>query len=137
MPPLIDDNNDNNKPTASDKKPPAKRLFYAVRKCEALKAPAIFLDWDDCCFYVNIKENDGPVDYQTFDVITDAFKYMTYVPAASLPSSNPKDLWLARKSDHQSKAITSAEKDYMSRCCSLFSQNDLLVRLPSLHHWAE
>jgi hypothetical protein len=62
---------------ASDKKPPAKRQFYAIRKCDSLKAPAIFLHWDDCCFYVDNEENDGRVDYQTFDVITDAFKYIT------------------------------------------------------------
>jgi hypothetical protein len=62
--------------SASDKNPPAQ-LFYAVRKCDHLMAPAIFLHWEDCCFYVDIKENRGHVDYHPFELITDAIKYVT------------------------------------------------------------
>jgi hypothetical protein len=65
---------------ASDRKPAAKPKFYAVRKCDALRAPAIFFHWDDCRFYVNVKENDDPVEYQSFDMLADAARYLSPQP---------------------------------------------------------
>jgi hypothetical protein len=70
MPPSIDDE------PASDTKPPAKRMYYAIRKCDSLKAPAIFLHWDDCSFYVDDDENEVRVEYQSFDQMAEAIKYI-------------------------------------------------------------
>jgi hypothetical protein len=68
------------------KKPAAKPItpsssfhkFYAIRKCHALKAPAIFLDWNDCNFYVeqDEHENQDDVEYKTFDVMRNAMEYI-------------------------------------------------------------
>jgi hypothetical protein len=67
-------------PASSDRKPAAKPQFYAVRKCDALRAPAIFFHWDDCRFYVNVKENDDPVEYKSFDMLADAARYLSPQP---------------------------------------------------------
>jgi hypothetical protein len=57
--------------------PPDKRLYYVIGRCDALQAPAIFLDWDDCSFYVDQNENDCQVEVQSFDRIMDAINYLT------------------------------------------------------------
>jgi hypothetical protein len=78
-------NNDLDPAFSEDTKLPAKRQFYAVRKCDSLRAPAIFLHWDDCCFYVDSKENVGPLDYQSFDSMDDAARYVV-LPTITLES---------------------------------------------------
>jgi hypothetical protein len=64
-------------PLNNDYQPPARRLYYVIGRCDALRAPAIFLDWDDCSFYVDQNENDRQVEMQSFDRITDAVNYLT------------------------------------------------------------
>jgi hypothetical protein len=54
-----------------------KRLYHAVRKCDSLKAPAIFFGWEDCNFYVDNDENEGVVDWESFEQLFDAVKYLT------------------------------------------------------------
>jgi hypothetical protein len=54
-----------------------KPQYYAVRKCDSLKTPAIFWDWDDCSFYLDKEENDDEVDYQVFGAIAQALDYLT------------------------------------------------------------
>jgi hypothetical protein len=63
---------------ASDaRKHSAKRLYHAVRKCDSLKAPAIFFAWEDCNFYVNNDENECVADWKSFAQLVDAVKYLT------------------------------------------------------------
>jgi hypothetical protein len=82
MAPLIDDGD-----SVSDKKPAAKRIYYAIRQCDSLKAPAIFLDWDDCSFYVDQNENEGVVDFAKFDKVVDAVTYITLKKSTLLVDS--------------------------------------------------
>jgi hypothetical protein len=77
---------------APDRKPAAKPKFYAIRKCDALRAPAIFFHWDDCRFYVNVKENDDPVEYQSFEMLADAARYLS-----PQPKTEPKKKKLSQK----------------------------------------
>jgi hypothetical protein len=82
MPPVIDDNQ-----ASSDTKPPARRQYYAVRKCDSLRAPAIFLHWDDCSFYVEHtilslvaneeSKDEAQAEYQSFDQIAEAMEYIS------------------------------------------------------------
>jgi hypothetical protein len=50
--------------------------YYAIRVCNSLKAPAIFLDWGDCSFYIDQEENETYVDYQMFAVMSQAVDYI-------------------------------------------------------------
>ena len=77
-----DDNSDNN--NNNDKKPAIlqehagiKIRYYAIRKCDSLKAPAIFLSWDDCQFYVQETENDIETpQYEEFETLQGANNYI-------------------------------------------------------------
>lgn len=62
---------------SENKKHSAKRVYHAVRKCDSLKAPAIFFAWEDCNFYVDNDENEGVVDWKSFEQLVDAVKYLT------------------------------------------------------------
>jgi hypothetical protein len=73
---------------ALDRKLAAEPRFYAVRKCDALRAPAIFFHWDDCRFYVNVKENDDPVEYESFAMLADAARYLSPQKAKVQPKKN-------------------------------------------------
>jgi hypothetical protein len=59
-------------------KKPAKpqHEYFAIRKCDSLKAPAIFFAWEDCEFYVEEAENDGVVEFKGFDLILDATEWI-------------------------------------------------------------
>jgi hypothetical protein len=70
-----------------NRKPSAKRLYHAVRKCDSLKAPAIFFDWEDCNFYVDNDENEGVVDWKSFEHLVEAVKYLTL---KEVPKPKPK-----------------------------------------------
>jgi hypothetical protein len=72
-------------------KNPAFFSFHAIRKCDSLKAPAIFLDWEDCSFYLDQDENDGKVEYQAFDVVMEALEYIYEVikPPATETTAAP------------------------------------------------
>jgi hypothetical protein len=50
--------------------------IFAIRKCDSLKAPAIFFAWEDCEFYVDEEENEGVVDFKGFDLVLDAIKWI-------------------------------------------------------------
>jgi hypothetical protein len=50
--------------------------IFAIRKCDSLKAPAIFFAWEDCEFYVDDEENEGVVDFKGFDLVLDAIKWI-------------------------------------------------------------
>lgn len=99
---LIDDLDPDLDP-ASDRKPAAKPTFYAIRKCDALRAPAIFFHWDDCRFYVNVKENDDPVEYQCFDMLAEAARYLSPQP--------PKKTQPKKKKAAQKAAAETSAKD--------------------------
>ena len=45
---------------------PAKSSYFAIRKCDALKLPAIFTNWEDCSFYIDQVSNDE-IEYEEFD----------------------------------------------------------------------
>ena len=78
----IDDNG-----SASDQKPAAKQIYYAIRQCDSLRAPAIFLHWDDCSFYVDNDENEDDVVYAKFDKVVDAVTYITSKTSTPLVDS--------------------------------------------------
>jgi hypothetical protein len=60
---------------------PAIQVCYAIKQCDALRGPAIFLDWEDCKFYLE-DHNDGPVEYEQFQNISTARAYLrAYLPA--------------------------------------------------------
>ena len=82
MVPLIDDDG-----SASDKKPAAKQIYYAIRQCDSLRAPAIFLHWDDCSFYVDNDENEDDVVFAKFDKVVDAVTYITLKTSIPLVDS--------------------------------------------------
>jgi Helicase associated domain len=51
--------------------------FYAIRRCYALKAPAVFLNYDDCSLYIEQDENDETVvEYKRFDIMAEAMDYI-------------------------------------------------------------
>jgi hypothetical protein len=54
----------------------SQRVYYAIRTCDSLKAPAVFFSWDDCFFYIDQKETEGKVVHQGFDVILDAVEWI-------------------------------------------------------------
>jgi hypothetical protein len=54
----------------------AQHAYFAVRQCDFLKGPAIFFAWEDCCFYIDQKENEGEVECQGFDMILDAVEWI-------------------------------------------------------------
>ena len=74
------------RPVQEDRKLPAqsvpnrKLCYYAVRDCDALKSPAIFTCWEDCQFYLDPDENDGNVDYKSFETIAEAVGYILQSP---------------------------------------------------------
>jgi hypothetical protein len=94
MAPLIDDDD-----WASDKKPAAKQIYYAIRQCDSLRAPAIFLHWDDCSFYVDNDENEDDVVFAKFDKVVDAVTYITL--KTSIPLANSGDLVAYQEHDLQ------------------------------------
>jgi hypothetical protein len=53
-----------------------QHAYFALRQCDFLKGPAIFFAWEDCCFYVDQKENEGEVECQGFDMILDAIEWI-------------------------------------------------------------
>jgi hypothetical protein len=53
--------------------PPKK--FFAIRKCNALAAPAIFWNWEDCKFYIDSKENEA-VEYRVCGGLKQAVEYI-------------------------------------------------------------
>ena len=55
-------------------KPPPYQLFYAVRKCDSLKAPAIFFSFDDANVFVELENEE--VEFKEFNVILDAMEYL-------------------------------------------------------------
>jgi hypothetical protein len=78
---------------ASDnRKQSAKKLYHAVRKCDSLKAPAIFFDWEDCNFYLDNDENEGAVDWKSFEQLFDAVKYLTLKEVPQQRNRHPLDV---------------------------------------------
>jgi hypothetical protein len=70
MAPLMNDHTN----LASTDKP---KLYYGVRKCDSLEGPAIFLNWKDCKLFVG-SEKDDTIEYQSFERIADATRYVTF-----------------------------------------------------------
>jgi hypothetical protein len=50
--------------------------FYAIRSCYSLKAPAVFLNYDDCSLYIEQDENDETLEYKRFDIMAEAMEYI-------------------------------------------------------------
>jgi hypothetical protein len=51
--------------------------YYAIRQCDSLDAPAVFLSWKDCNFYLEDDDtNTGPVEYETFQGMLEAVNYI-------------------------------------------------------------
>jgi hypothetical protein len=72
-------------------KPAAAPLFFAVRKCDTLKGPAIFLAWDDCSSFVGIDANETHVpEYKSFQVLTDAMAYISNTYSFTSPQASRK-----------------------------------------------
>jgi hypothetical protein len=122
MLPLIDD-----EPASGDTKPAAKQRYHAIRKCDSLKAPSIFLHWDDCSFYVDEEENDVQVEYQSFDLISEAVKYIqrsdeaseaTKLPATTTPKQHHSETLGSSKSGTKDRAARVAP---VARASSLLS----------------
>jgi hypothetical protein len=89
-----DEDDQEKKPAAMkvdhDKKKPARNAkirYYAIRKCDSLKAPAIFLSWEDCQFYVQAKENEETPEYEEFESLQGANKYI--LSTMNNPNPNP------------------------------------------------
>jgi hypothetical protein len=61
--------------TSKDDKPP--QVCCGVRKCHSLKDAAIFLNWQDCKFFVGT-EKDDQIEHQLFDKIADGGNYVTF-----------------------------------------------------------
>jgi hypothetical protein len=78
-----------------------RHRYIAVRKCDSLKAPAIFFGWDDCSFYVDQEENECKVEYKGFDLILDAMEWV-YNGAMEGSTAKEKAALLSNKSNqHQ------------------------------------
>jgi hypothetical protein len=93
-------NNDNKNQTSNEnddsKKTAAAAVrthtFYAIRKCQGLKGPAIFMNYEDCSNYLTLKNDDDDVDaaaateYQEFNIILNAMEYI--YEFIKLPANN-------------------------------------------------
>jgi hypothetical protein len=65
--------------------------YYAVRKCDSLDAPAVFLSWKDCSFYFD-DESPQEVEYEIFKDLAGAFQYITgYIVHKKKKRSAPED----------------------------------------------
>jgi hypothetical protein len=96
-------------PLTDDYQPPDKRLYYVIGRCDALQAPAIFLDWDDCSFYVDQNENDCHVEVQSFDQIMDAVSYLTdQLTKRTNSKLNPSDVFAAADNARKQSPFSSA-----------------------------
>lgn len=84
-------------------KEPACQIFYAVRKCDSLKAPAIFFSFDDANFFVEM-ENEK-VECKEFNVILDAMEYLYQNAGVSSPG---KDFTVSAEAADQ-EATTGAD----------------------------
>jgi len=83
----------NKKPApAVPKKTAAPYRFFAVRKCDGLQAPAIFLSLDDCNFYVDKEENDTPAVFEEFSTLEGATKYIYSFIIAGCDGDLDRDL---------------------------------------------
>jgi hypothetical protein len=72
-------------------KPAVVPLFFAVRKCDNLKGPAIFLEWDDCRSFVGKDTNTINVPrYKIFQVLTDAMAYISNTYSSTSPQASRK-----------------------------------------------
>jgi hypothetical protein len=58
------------------KQPAATEQCFVVLKSDSLNAPAIFLSFEDCSFYINQEENELPVEYRSFDTLDEATAYL-------------------------------------------------------------
>jgi hypothetical protein len=83
MAPLDTTEQEDRKPAAT----PKGQRFWAIRKCDSLKSPAIFTDWDDCSFYVDQSENDCKLAYKEFDSGLEALNYL-FRMGLDLPSGD-------------------------------------------------
>ena len=80
------------------KKSPRKFKFYAVRKSESLKGPAIFVDLEDCSFYLESSTDEGgaaeegggktKAEYKGFNLLSKACDYIDrYLEKQKHPSA--------------------------------------------------
>lgn len=71
------------------KKPAAtvEQLYYAVRKCDALEAPAIFMSREDCELFLDQYENDVTVESKSCRDIQEAVAFI-HAPAAGNAEAN-------------------------------------------------
>jgi hypothetical protein len=96
----------------ADDKP---KLYYGVRKCDSLEGPAIFLNWEDCKFFVG-SEKDDNIEFQSFERIVDAASYVTFQQGAAndIPATTPQQgsslplTSLKRSADQASLSSASA-----------------------------
>jgi hypothetical protein len=52
--------------------------MHAIRKCDYVYGPALFLSWKDCSFYLDDPDkNDSPVEYKEFETLQAAFDYFS------------------------------------------------------------
>ena len=74
----------NSQKTVGRKRRSIKRTFYAIRQCDGLNAPAIFLNKNDIDFYIDQDENEDHVEYRICDNILDAMEYIDRAPKGSM-----------------------------------------------------
>ena len=63
--------------------------YFVVLDSDHLKAPAIFLNFDDCNFYIDEEDNEKPVSYREFHNLDDAHDYIQNFLGGSLSKDLP------------------------------------------------
>lgn len=113
------------KPAAKPKKSAQdqnKRRFYAIRKSDTLKTPAIFLSWDDASLYLEDQDDtEIPPEYQIFDTLDEATQYIHSFldtkkrkSAASLPrpAGKKRRIKASEKNNWQSEWMNKFQENW-------------------------
>ena len=99
-------------PAESDSKPKATQYYYAIRKCDSLQAPAIFMALDDCNLYLDQRENDVTVEAKRFLTMKDAVEYVEGTEETGESSIRKRQAaaLLAEPADASNKRLKAAPK---------------------------
>lgn len=135
------------------KEPADTARYFVVLKSDSLNAPALFLSFADCSFYINQEDNELPVEYKSFDTLNEATAYLklsrssnessheasvakltTSTDAAT--STKTPSLHKTRKRRHQSVQKENVEFDEMIKQLGDFREKGTAIRSnPKLQHW--
>ena len=86
---------------------PQQRIFYAIRTCDSLQAPAIFMARDDCRCYIDQNERNDGLQYEVFDNILTAMEYIDGMSCDQSTSSPSRKTQQARPVSSKNDSTTT------------------------------